>query len=75
MFIALNVPESSVAVRFRNGDFYDVLRPGKHYVRGPRFGARCDRVVFIDRKTPSIEPAQLEEAAFEPALEEQPSLV
>lgn len=69
MFLTLHVPEHSVAVRFRKGDFYDVLRPGKHYVRGPRFGDRQDHIVLVNRddaprRIGSSAPVSKQEPAF-----------
>ena len=58
MFTRVRIQANQIGLRFRHGDFAEVLRPGVHFVPGRLFG--IDRVEVFDRLESRFEHPLLE---------------
>ncbi|MEM1448391.1 MAG: slipin family protein [Planctomycetota bacterium] len=69
----IRVRKFDLALRFQNGDFVDILRPGVYYGLG-RF-LRGDRIVVVDRRETHFEHDQLDVLVRDPELRNELEVV
>ena len=62
----IRIRQGERGLRFRGGDLVEVLRPGRHWVRGRVFGAERDSVVKYDLTATRVDIPRLDVLLSQP---------